>query len=124
MREAQRLASELERTDLSVPQRDLVVVAQQAAAELRRLDGLLWSPSIEHFLESVRLEAAHQSERWGEEHDAEKEPEQWYWLLGYLAGKALHAQRAGDAEKALHHTISSAAALSHWHEYIKGEKDD
>ena len=90
-----------------------------AADELRRLDSLLNTPSIEHFLESVRLEAAHQSERWGFEHDNAKEPEDWFWLVGYLAGKALYASRTGDRVKALHHTISVSAVMSHWHEYIR-----
>ncbi len=39
----------------------------------------------------------------------------WFWLIGYLAGKALMHALAGDRDKAKHHTISTAAALLNWH---------
>ena len=42
-------------------------------------------------------------------------PEDWFWTLSYLAGKALRAHIDGDRNKALHHTISSAALLLNWH---------
>jgi hypothetical protein len=67
------------------------------------------------FLESTRVEVAHQIERWGTVHDRAKEPADWYWLLAYLSGKALASAIAGDVEKAKHHTISSAAVLANWH---------
>lgn len=68
------------------------------------------SPHTADFLESVRLEALHQRERWGVEHDAGKEDSDWFWLIGYLAGKALH-----KPEKQLHHIITTAAACLNWH---------
>jgi hypothetical protein len=77
--------------------------------ELDRLQGLLNTPRTDEFFESVRVEAAHQVERWGSEHDAGKTPQDWFWLLGYLAGKAL-----AKPEKRLHHIVSSAAALLNW----------
>lgn len=86
--------------------------------EIRRLDSLINSPETADFLEGVRREAAHQRERWGAPHDREKSAEHWYWLVGYLAGKALRAAITGDEVKAKHHTISSAAALLHWHTAI------
>lgn len=89
-----------------------------AEAEVERLTKLLNTPAIGDFLEGAAREAAHQIERWGEAHDRNKAPADWFWLVGYLAGKALHAHIAGDAEKAMHHTISSAAALAHWHRCI------
>lgn len=88
------------------------------ADEIARLDGLINSPETANFLEGVKREAAHQRERWGAPHDREKSAEHWYWLVGYLAGKALRSAVTGDREKALHHTISSAAALLHWHTAI------
>jgi hypothetical protein len=72
-------------------------------------------PEITNFLSGVKLEAAHQIQRWGEAHDREKSPEDWYWAVGYLAGKALRAQRDVDEDKFLHHLISTAAVLSNWH---------
>ncbi|HMI93940.1 MAG TPA: hypothetical protein VK509_21345 [Polyangiales bacterium] len=78
------------------------------------------TPHIADFLEAVKLEALHQRERWGSEHDAGKEPQDWFWLLGYLGGKALASAARGDREKALHHTISSAAVLLNWHQAMSG----
>ena len=78
------------------------------------------SPETADFMAGVPIEAAHQRERWGANHDAGKTPEDWFWLIGYLAQKALRAQNAGDVDKALHHTISTAAALANWHAAIAG----
>lgn len=82
------------------------------------LEALINSPHTAHFLDATRTEMAHQVERWGTVHDRAKEPQDWFWLVGYLAGKALRAHIDGDREKALHHTISSAAALANWHAAI------
>jgi|ERR1044071_2566957 hypothetical protein len=87
-------------------------------ADRDRLDGLINNAHTDDFLEAVRLEAAHQVERWGEAHDRGKSAENWFWLVGYLAGKALRAAITSDKEKAKHHTISSAAALLNWHKAI------
>lgn len=92
-----------------------------AYAELKRLLGLINSPHTEEFLGAVRIEAAHQVLRWGDDHDRSKSAENWLFLVGYLGSKACRAQIEGDREKALHHTISSAAALMHWHSFIKND---
>jgi hypothetical protein len=97
---------------------DLRIANGAKAAEIQRLSLLINTPETENFLEGVKREAAHQRERWGAPHDREKSAEHWYWLVGYLAGKALRAAIAGDKVKAQHHTISSAAALLHWHTAI------
>jgi len=91
---------------------------------VKELEALLNTPELKDFIKAVPLEAAHQRERWGVEHDAGKEPEDWFWLLGYLAGKALAAFKIGDKEKALHHTISSAAVLANWHAAILGKNNE
>lgn len=87
-------------------------------AENARLSALLNTPETLRFLEGTRLEVAHQVERWGTVHDRAKEPADWFWLLGYLSGKALAAHAKGDTEKAMHHCISSAAVLANWHTHI------
>jgi hypothetical protein len=69
----------------------------------------------------VPLEAAHQRDRWGSEHDAGKSPFDWFWLVGYLAQKAAASAVAGDADKAMHHTISTAGALANWHAQLSGK---
>lgn len=83
---------------------------QKAEAERVRLDSLINNPHVEDFLEAIRLEAAHQRERWGSEHDEGKADSDWFWLIGYLAGKAL-----SKPEKQLHHIITTAAACLNWH---------
>lgn len=151
-----------------------------AQEELEKLRGLVNTPEIDLFLRAVHLEAVHQVERWGTTDDRAKRPADWFWLVGYLSGKALHAanseslpryrhkKRGGTyevisvgedennrgkslivyrgeddgkiwvrpadqffdgrfeelpskpQEKALHHCISTAAALYNWHCAIKG----
>lgn len=89
--------------------------------EAERLRTLINTPEIEDFLQGVRLESAHQIERWGTAHDRDKSAENWYWLVGYLGGKALRSSITGDRDKALHHCISSAAALMNWHRAIRAD---
>lgn len=59
-------------------------------ARVKELEGLLNTPEIIDFAKAVQLEAAHQRKRWGSEHDAGKTDADWFWLIGYLSGKALH----------------------------------
>jgi len=93
---------------------------QLAAAELDRLHKAINAPELLDFLRGVHVEAVHQVERWGTAHDRAKRPADWFWLVGYLAGKALHSAVICDIDKALHHCISTAAALYNWHCAIKG----
>jgi hypothetical protein len=90
------------------------------AAEAARLKALINAPELENFLRAVHIEAVHQVERWGTAHDRAKRPADWFWLVGYLGGKALHSAVRGNRDKALHHCVSTAAALYNWHCSIKG----
>lgn len=94
--------------------------AGQAEARVAELEALTNSPETDDWLKGARLEAAHQVERWGAQHDAGKSAWDWFWLIGYLAQKAAAAQLAGDTAKARHHTISTAAALLNWHRHLSG----
>lgn len=96
--------------------------SERLLSEIDRLRTLINTPTILDFQQGVRLEAAQQQERWGTAHDAGKDPSAWFWLLGHLAGKALAAAVKGDTEKALHHCISSAAALLNWHAHLTGAR--
>lgn len=87
--------------------------------ERDQLKALLNTPEIEDFDKAVPLEAAHQVQRWTAAHDAGKNPEDWFWLVGYLAGKALSSLKAGNIEKAKHHCVSTASALRNWHAHIR-----
>ncbi len=98
---------------------DLVQAAADAERERDELRELLSRPEIDDFHDGLLLEAAHQRQRWGDAHDRSKSAENWYWLVGYLAGKALRSAIEGDQDKARHHTISSAAALFQWWKAIK-----
>jgi len=82
--------------------------ALQAQAEALRAE--INTPHTADFLEAVNLEAAHQRLRWPSETDAGKTDADWFWLIGFLAGKAL-----SKPEKQLHHIITTAAALMNWH---------
>jgi hypothetical protein len=101
----------------------LAEALREALAERDEARALLEAPEIADFVEGVRREAAHQRTRWDANGDAGKTPADWFWLIGYLAGKALHAQVSGNITKALHHTISTAAALCNWHAAILGKTD-
>lgn len=92
--------------------------ATEDREQIERLRSVINTPEIEDFDKGVPLEAAHQIERWGADHDVGKQPEDWFWLCGYLAGKALAAMKSGDTEKAKHHCISTAAAMRNWHKHI------
>ena len=85
--------------------------------DLDRLRSLLNTPEIHDFAKAVVLGALHQRERWGSDHDAGKTDADWFWLIGYLAGKALH-NPDGDREKRLHRIITIAAAACNWHAAI------
>lgn len=90
-------------------------------AEIARLKALIDTPEIENWMRGVQLEAAHQQERWGSEHDGGKTHPDWFWLLGYLAGKALAAAIAGNVQKLRHHTISCGAVMLNWHRNASGQ---
>lgn len=85
-----------------------------ARARVTELEQTINSPHNADWFEGVRIEAAHQMERWIL-YDEKKEDTDWYWTLGYLAGKCLAAMAKGDIEKAKHHTISTGALLLNWY---------
>lgn len=90
------------------------------AERLAELETLLNTPEIHDFAKAVTLEAAHQRKRWGLDHDEGKTDADWFWLIGYLAGKALH-NPDGDTEKKMHRIITIAAAACNWHAAVSGQ---
>lgn len=103
-------------------QRDTALAKLAACeAERDRLHALINTPETADFVKAVQLEAAHQRERWPAECDAGKTDADWFWLLGYLAGKALNAfrydQNPEQFTKGLHHIITTAAACANWHHH-------
>ena len=111
-----------------------------ARAERDRLHALINTVELVDFPKAVLLESAHQEERWGTTDREGKTPYDWHWLVAHLAGRALshhkeaerieamlvksgftHSQIAYHREKAVHHCITTAAALSHWHASMLGK---
>lgn len=80
----------------------------------------LGTPEIDDFFEAVKKEAAYQHERWSAEHDGGKTDADWFWLIGYLAGKALH-NPGNSKEKKLHRIITVAAAACNWWTHVRGK---
>ncbi len=109
-----------EATDFAEKIARAALTASGDARESLRAE-IINTPETADFMAGVPLEAAHQRERWGADHDAGKTPLDWFWLIGYLAQKAAFAAMAGDAAKAMHHTISTAAALANWHAALSGK---
>lgn len=91
---------------------------REAKAEIARLTEILNTPHIDDFLTAAVAEAKHQRFRWGDQTDAKKTAWDWFWLLGYLGGKAAQAALAGDLEKARHHAITVAATMANWHRHL------
>lgn len=89
-------------------------------ARVAELLTLINTPRTNEWFDAVRLEDAHQIERWGAEHDAGKRPEDWIALVVYLLGKATKAHYEDEVEKLLHHIISTSAALLNWHRNATG----
>jgi hypothetical protein len=103
--------------DHGKPLGDLDAIPREELADLvRYLHGLINAPEIIDFRKAVEIEAAHQRLRRGET-DAEKSPEDWLFVVGYLATKATQAARYGDRERYLHHIVTTAAALANWHRH-------
>lgn len=98
-------------------------VLTDALAEIERLNAIINTPHADDFLKAVSVEAEHQRQRWGAEGDAGKSPADWFWLIGYLGGKALHARASDNAVKAEHHIITTAAACANWHRNMFGKTD-
>jgi hypothetical protein len=130
-----------QRAELEAVQSDARHWRDEAARLLREMN----TPETTRFLAGALREAAHQRERWANDHDAHKGPEDWIWLVGHLAGKAvrnfLAASYAQDAAarfgegasadifkseaeafrtKGVHHIITAAAALANWHLHATG----
>lgn len=116
---AARICSEL-RSEVSYAEDRLAAVS----AERDELKAKLNAPELHDFAQAVVLEAAHQRERWGNEHDEGKTAEDWMWLVAYLSTKATQAARYGDAEKYLHHIITCAAACNNWHASASGANNE
>lgn len=138
--EAPKLANEYRAT---MPDDVLHMWAKDAVAELRRQHALLNTPELLSFRDGVVLEAAHQRERWSTTKEGGKSPLDWYQLIVHLATRAAEHHKEAERlthllptaglqssnlaqqidyhrEKAVHHTITCAAACANWHAAVLG----
>jgi hypothetical protein len=100
----------------------VALTVKEKAAAYDRIN----SPELLDFVRAVHNEALHQRERWGIEGDAGKSDADWLWLIGYLAGKALHNPPKDDMAPVaakLHRIITVAAAAANWHAATMGTFD-
>lgn len=131
---------------LDVRSEDLVKLVDDAEAA-HRLHELVNTPELVEFASAIHLEAVHQLERWGSADRHGKKPVDWHWLVAHLAGRSLEHHKEAERleqvvnglhradavlmgtlrdqiayhrQKAVHHTITAAAALNHWHASIVG----
>jgi len=102
---------------------DLMEENRRLREELEGLKKILGSPEINEFWEGVRREAAYQRDHWGEKHDLEKSDADFYWTLGWLAGKAVNDPHDEEdtrtpLERKLHRIMTAAALASNWHAVV------
>jgi len=103
--------------------RDLQDETRKLREEVRRLKGLM-TPETKDFVAAVEREAAYQRDHWGAKHDEEKSDADWYWTLGWLAGKAVNDPHDQDdtrtpLERKLHRIVTAAALACNWHAAVK-----
>lgn len=103
-------------SELDPDEKDLRII--ELMDEVKRLKALLWTPEVEEFMQAAVHEAGHQRDRWGDDHDARKAPEDWLWGAAYLSTKAIQAYRYGDNFKYLHHIVTTAALCANWHRHV------
>lgn len=97
----------------------MTLTVEQKAEAYDRIN----TPELYDFVKAVENEALHQRERWAVDHDAGKTDADWFWLIGYLAGKALHNPLKPDMSEQdakLHRIVTVAAAAANWHAAVLG----
>lgn len=87
--------------------------------EISRLNKLINHPELENFLEAVKIEAAHQTERWGLENEEKKPPHHYVMVFTKLLGKLSLAIWDRDGDKFKHHLITMAAVSFNTHRQVK-----
>lgn len=111
------------RQQLEAAQLEMAGAVADRNARILYLEGLINTPHTDDFVRALQLEAAHQIELWGVEHDAGKRPEDWISLVVYLLGKATKAHYDSDAEKLKHHIITVAAVGLNWFRALTGDSN-
>lgn len=71
-------------------------------AERDRLLALINTPELVDFPKAVHLEGVHQLDRWGTTDLQGKAPNDWFWLVGHLASRALEHHKEAERLHAEH----------------------
>lgn len=61
-----------------------------------QLHQLVNTPELVDFVKAVHMESVHQLDRWGAADREGKGPTDWFWLVGYLAGRALEHHKNAE----------------------------
>ncbi len=88
---------------------------------LSYLEDLINNPEINNFIEGIKIESAHQTERWGLEVEESKYPHDFALVMDKLKGKQAQAIWDKDKEKYKHHLITLAAVCLNVHRQIDKE---
>lgn len=76
------------------------------------------TPEVNDFMEGVKLEAAHQTARWGEKDEHMKPPHHYIMVFTKLLGKMSVAIWDRDIEKFKHHCITMGAVGHNVHRQV------
>ncbi len=79
---------------------------------------LINTPEVEDFMNGVKIEAVHQTEKWGADHEESKYPHDYSLVLDKLKGKQALAIWDRNIEKYKHHLITMAAVCHNIHRQI------
>ncbi len=82
---------------------------------------LIDTPEINNFLDGVKSESAHQTKKWGIEHEENKFPHDYALVLDKLKGKQALSIWDKDVEKYKHHLITMAAVCFNAHRQLNKE---
>jgi len=96
-------------------------VEKEKEDRLAYLEKLIGSPEIENFLEGVRIEAAHQTDKWGMKDEESKFPHDYALVMDRLKGKQTEAIWTRDSEKYRHHLVTLAAVCFNAHRQVSKE---
>jgi len=88
---------------------------------LQYLENLINNPEIEDFLKGVKLESAHQIERWGIEKEQSKYPHDYALVISKLVGKLAVDIFDKNTDKYKHHLVTIAAVAFNIHRQIEKE---
>lgn len=97
------------------------IFTDEATVRLQYLEKLISNPEIENFIEGLRIESAHQTDKWGQREEESKWPQDYALVLDKLKGKQALAIWDYDKEKYKHHLITMSAVCHNIHRQIEKE---